>query len=46
LRGNDLVGINVVAHDINRAGENRFRHAVNVPRVAGIFNQISIARIT
>jgi hypothetical protein len=40
LRGNDLVGVNVVAHDINGAGKNRFRHAVNVPRLGNFFNQI------
>jgi hypothetical protein len=42
LRGNDLVGVNVVAHDVNGAGENRFRHAVNVPRAEKFFNQISM----
>ncbi len=44
LRGDDLVGVNVVAHDVNGAGENRFRHAMNVPCAVETFNQISTAR--
>jgi hypothetical protein len=31
LRGNDLVGVNVVAHHINRAGKNRLHNGRNVP---------------
>jgi len=38
LRGDDLVGVNVVAHDVNGAGENRFRHVVNVPPTGEFFN--------
>ena len=42
LRGDDLVGVNVVAHDVNGAGENRFCHAMNVARIGAVFNQISM----
>jgi hypothetical protein len=38
LRGDDLVGIDVIAHYVNSAGKNRFRHALNLPVVWLIFN--------
>src|SRR5277367_1789494 len=38
LRGDDLVGVNVIAHDVDRAGENGFCHAENVPRTGAVFN--------
>ena len=40
LRGNDLVGVDVVAHHVNRPGKNRL-HGANVPCASGFFNQIS-----
>jgi hypothetical protein len=37
LRGNDLVGVNVVAHHIHRPGKNGL-HGMNVPFSDLIFN--------
>jgi hypothetical protein len=37
LRGNDLVGVNVVAHHIHRPGKNGL-HGMNVPLVEAVFN--------
>ncbi len=38
LRGNDLVGVDIVAHHINRAGKNRL-HNVNLAGQGRVFNQ-------
>jgi hypothetical protein len=43
LCGDDLVGVDVVAHDVNGAGKNTL-HGRNVPRGGRIFNQISAER--
>ena len=40
LRGDDLIGVNVVAHDVDGAGKNRLHSERNVPCAAEIFNQI------
>ena len=41
LRGDDLVGVNVVAHDIDGTGKNRLHNGRNVPRTREVFNQNS-----
>src|ERR1035437_3768497 len=46
LRGDDLVGVNVVAHDIDGAGKNGLHNERNVSCANGIFNQISITGLS
>jgi len=43
LRGNDLIRVNVITHDIDGAGKDRFRHGSNLPLARAVFNQISMA---